>query len=91
MVYAVRFLMGLASSVAYVNIGVYISETAHKSVRNAFGAFQGTEDLIGLSIFFTERTNASIDLQWQCIIELQLRTGNEFHLDKLSSLLHLGF
>ena len=32
--------MGLSSSIAYVNIGVYISETTHKSLRNMFGAFQ---------------------------------------------------
>ena len=41
MVYAVRVCMGLSSSVAYVNIGVYISETTHKSMRSMFGAFQG--------------------------------------------------
>ena len=40
MVYAVRVIMGLSSSIAYVNIGVYISETTHKSLRNMFGAFQ---------------------------------------------------
>ena len=40
MMYLVRFVMGLSSSIAYVNVGVYISETTHKSVRSTLGALQ---------------------------------------------------
>ncbi len=51
-VYFVRTLMGLACSVAYVNIGVYISETTYKSRRNMFGAFQTISLTLGFVLAY---------------------------------------
>ena len=63
MIYVSRLLMGLAAAPAFITVGVYISETAHKSARNALGPL--TMASVSLGFLITYAVGLGLGSDWR--------------------------